>query len=340
MSSPILIWGAGAIGGVIGAKLSQSGLDITLVDVHTGHVAAIRDPEKGLRITGPVSPITVSMSAFTPEELVGSWQRIILAVKAQYTEEACHQIMPYLRDDGFVASFQNGLCEDIVGRILGPERVIGAFVNFGADWVQPGEILYGNRGAIAIGETDGQITQRVRDLHADIQLFEPEAVLTTNIDGFLWGKLAYGSMLFAQAVGQQGIAECLERPDLLGLWRRLIGEIVRIAHAAGVEVVGFDGFDPNAFAAGASEQDAKRCIAAMVAFNRPNAKTHSGVWRDLVVRKRPVEMDMLKGPAEEGRRRNIPCPILDRLIVMIDQIERGGRVNDDQNLSELAKCLV
>ena len=83
MAERILIWGAGAIGGSVGAWLKRAGHDITFVDVVPEHVAAIRDG--GLRITGPVEQFVVTAPAFTADELAGTWQRIFLAVKAQHT---------------------------------------------------------------------------------------------------------------------------------------------------------------------------------------------------------------------------------------------------------------
>ena len=66
MAAPILIWGAGAIGGSAGAWLKRAGHDVTFVDVVPEHVAAIRDPSQGLRITGPVEEFGVTAPAFTP----------------------------------------------------------------------------------------------------------------------------------------------------------------------------------------------------------------------------------------------------------------------------------
>ena len=77
---------------------------------------------------------------------------------------------------------------------------MGCFVNFGADWLGPGEILFGNRGAVVVGEIDGSVRERTRQMHRHLSLFEPNAVLTDNIWGYLWGKLAYGAMLFATAL--------------------------------------------------------------------------------------------------------------------------------------------
>jgi 2-dehydropantoate 2-reductase len=336
MSEPVLIWGAGAIGGTFGAALAHAGRDVTFVDVVEDHVAAIRDPARGLRITGPVAEMTVTAPAFTPAELQGTWKRIYLAVKAHHTEEAARALAPHLAPDGHVVSLQNGLCEGIIASIVGAERTVGAFINFGADWIGPGEILYGNRAAFVVGELDGRITDRAKSIQAEARIFEPDAIVTDDIAAYLWGKLAYGSLLFAQAVGDLGIADCLARPELLPLWRSLAGEVLQVARAEGVSPLGFNGFDPAAFAEGATEEQARRSVEAMVAFNRPNAKTHSGVWRDLAVRKRRTEVDAQIAPiAALGAKHGIPCPTVEGLVELIHQIEDGKRPLSDANLLEI-----
>ncbi|MEZ0604170.1 ketopantoate reductase family protein [Paraburkholderia sp. IW21] len=336
MEQAILIWGAGAIGGTIGAYLARAGQAVTFVDVVPAHVEAIRDPSRGLRITGPVDSFVVNAPAFLPEELVGTFDRIYLAVKAQDTERACRALAPHLAANGYVVSLQNGLCERLIAQIVGPERTVGAFVNFGADWIEPGEILYGNRGAVVVGEIDGALTPRAHALHATLRAFEPDAILSEDIWSYLWGKLGYGSLLFAQAVGQLGIADCLGRGELLALWRSLAGEAMQVAQAEGVNPRGFNGFDPAAFQRGATEQQARASVAAMVDFNRPNAKTHSGVWRDLAIRKRRTEVDMQIAPVVAiGRTHGIECAKLDALVRMIHEIEDGARPLSDSNLNEL-----
>ena len=117
----------------------------------------------------------------------------------------------------------------IIQRIVGRDRTIGAFINFGADWMAPGEIMFGNRGAVVLGELDGAMTPRLAALHAVMRDFEPDAITTPDIWSYLWGKLGYGAMLFAQALGQKGIADCLARPELLPLWRRLGEEAIVVA---------------------------------------------------------------------------------------------------------------
>jgi 2-dehydropantoate 2-reductase len=337
MAEPILIWGAGAIGGSAGAWLKRAGHGVTFVDVVPDHVAAIRDPSHGLRIIGPVEQFSVTAPAFMPTELSGTWRHIFLAVKAQHTEEATRTLLPFLADDGYVLSLQNGLNENIIAGIVGRRRTIGAFINYGADWMAPGEIKFGNRGAVVLGELDGAITPRLQALHALLRDFEPDAITTPDIWAYLWGKLGYGAMLFAQALGEAGIADCLARPELLALWRQLGEEAIRVALAEGVQPRGFNGFAVDAFRPGASEAASRASVAAMVAFNRGSAKTHSGVWRDLWVRRRNTEVDVQIAPiAEHGARHGIDCPATRRLVALVHEAEAGRLPMSDDNLLLLA----
>src|SRR4051812_21342131 len=229
MAEPILIWGAGAIGGTAGAYLVRAGHAVHFVDVVADHVAAIRDPAHGLVIEGPVDNFTVTAPAFTPAEVRGTYSRIFLAVKSQHTETACRALLPHLARDGYVLSLQNGLCEKLIAPITGASRTMGAFINYGADWHAPGRIVYGNRGPVVLGEIDGAETPRLAALHAVMRDFEPDAIMTREIWGYLWGKLGYVSLLFAQALGEKGIADCLDRAELVPLFRRLTGEVMRVA---------------------------------------------------------------------------------------------------------------
>jgi len=329
----VLVWGAGAIGGTVGAYLARAGHDVTFVDIVPEHVAVIRGP--GLHVHGPVEDFTVQAPALLPEEVSGAWDKVFLCVKAHHTAEACQALLPHLAADGYVLSLQNGLCETIIAGIAGAGRTMGAFVNFGADWMGPGSILYGNRGAVVLGEINGADTPRLRHLHTLMRDFEPDAITTPDIWSYLWGKLGYGAMLFAQALGDASIADCLARPELLPAWRALGGEAVAVALAEGVQPRGFNGFDPAAFRPGAAEAEAAASVAAMVAFNRPSAKTHSGVWRDVAVRRRRTEVDVQIAPIVEiGAKHGVPCPTIARLVALIHEVE-AGRPQSDALLLEL-----
>ncbi len=324
VKEPLLIWGAGAIGGVIGAYLARAGEPVLLVDVAEEHVKACRTT--GLSITGPVEQFRTPIPAVTPAELAGTYCRIVLAVKAQATEAATHALRPHLAEDGFVLSAQNGLNERTIASIVGPERTMGAFVNFGADWLSPGEILFGNCGAVVVGEIDGPPRERTREMHRLLCLFEPGAILTDDIWAYLWGKLGYGAMLFATALTHDTMTECFEDPARIPTLIELAREVMAVAAAEGVSPLGFNGFDPAAFAPSADDAAARRSVAALAEFNRHSAKPRTGVWRDLAVRKRRTEADpQLTVISEIARSYGIAMPRLDRLVELIKEIEDGRR---------------
>ncbi len=370
---PILIWGAGAIGGCLGAYWTRAGVTVLMVDIVAEHVKACRD--SGLAITGPVDDFVAVVPAFTPGELQQqSRQRyrcIVLAVKAHATEAALDQLLPYLADDGFVLSAQNGLNGIAIARRAGAGRTMGCFVNFGADWHGPGKILYGNRGAVVVGEIDGSIRDRTREMHRLLALFEPQAELTDNIDGYLWGKLAYGAMLFATALTPDSMAQNFADPCRMPVLEAMGCEVMAVAAARNVRPVGFgdtaggaaddaagdaagalagglaagaggtahssgDGFDPRAFLPLGSAAAKRRNLAWLADYTAHSAKTHSGIWRDLAVRKRKTEVDAQIGVIVSlGQAAGIATPTLARLVTLIHDIEDGRRIQS----RETFKCL-
>lgn len=334
MRDPILIWGAGAIGGTLGAYWARAGEDVMMVDIVPEHVQACRT--SGLSISGPVETFTQVVPSLTPDELEGRFSRIVLAVKAQATEAAAETLAPHLTDDGYVLSAQNGLNELTIAGIIGEDRTMGAFVNFGADWHGPGDILFGNRGAVVVGEVDGSVRDRTRDMHRLLSIFEPDAVLTPDIWSYLWGKLGYGAMLFATALTPQSMTENFADPARVPAFVTLGREVMAVATARGVTPTGFNGFDPEAFMADAGDADARACIARLANFNSTTAKTHSGIWRDLAVRKRRTEVDPQIGIiCELGQVAGVPTPALDAVKQLINDIEAGRRKQSVETFQEL-----
>ena len=307
----ITIIGSGAIGGTLGAHMIRAGHEITLCDADEAHVAAIR--EHGLIIEGPVSEFTVAAHAITPRELPDRVEHAIVAVKSLHTRAAAELLRDRLAPDGYALTVQNGLTADILIEAVGRDRVLSSFVNFGADVMAPGRIMQGNVATFRVGELDGgRITPRVLDLVGAL----PYAKATDNVLGFLWGKEAYGAMLWAGAVSDLTIAEHLEDPRYRPLMIAIAGEVLA---QAPVKVESFDGFDPD---------DLEGSLGRLAEFNRNSAKKYSGIYRDLVVRKRKTEIDEVL--------RDINGPIFAKVAAMIHDIEEGRRVNERANLDELA----
>ena len=338
MTEPVLIWGAGAIGGILGAYWARAGVPVLMVDIVEDHVTACTS--SGLCIEGPVEEFTQVVPCVLPDQLEGIYSRIVLAVKAQATESAMKQLLPHLAADGFVLSAQNGLNEHVIADHAGAERTMGAFVNYGADWIGPGRILFGNRGAVVVGEIDGNVQERTRDMHALLQIFEPNAVLTHDIWAYLWGKLGYGAMLFATALTSDSMtanfADPTRGPALMGLAR----EVMRTAVAEEVDPKPFNGFEPAAFMPGAGDAAALKSLADLAEFNAKTAKTHTGIYRDLAVRKRKTEVDPQVGAvAQIAAGHGIDAPLLNRLVELIHDIEDGRREMSSDTFHELTKVL-
>ena len=307
----LTIIGAGAIGGTIGAHMIRSGHDIVLCDTDVEHVAAIN--RDGLTIEGPIEEFTVAATAITPDQLPAQMEHVAVAVKSHHTVNAAALLRGRLAPGGYAVSFQNGLTADILAEAVGRENLLVSFVNFGADVMAPGRIMQGNIATFRVGEPEGsQITPRVVELVAAL----PYAEATDNIMGYLWGKEAYGAMLYAGAVSDLSIADSLEDPRYRQLMMAIAAEVLE---QSPVRTEGFDGFDP---------EDLEGSLDRLVAFNRRSAKSHSGIYRDLMVRHRKTEVDDLL--------RDLKGPLTNYVGELIHAIERGERTCEVANLDLLA----
>jgi len=331
-SKPVLIWGAGAIGGVIAAYLARAGFPTIAVDASEAHVQAMQ--RDGIRISGPVDEFTQPVPAYTPDTITGQYDIIMLSVKAQHTQAAVEQLLPHLSPNGVVLSLQNGLNELRIAQMVGKQRSLCGFVNFAADYIEPGHILYGNAGALMIGEHDKGITPRLQTLETMLRHYHPDVSAVEDIWAYKWGKLAYGSLLFLTAVSDETIADSVCCHAFAPAFALLVSEVLSVARAAGVAPLGFDGFSPEAFASG--NADAVRAsLDAIGKHYRHSAKQRSGVYRDLAVRKRKTEIDSQIGEIPRiAQTLGMATPVTDLLIQYIHEIEDGTRSMKRDNLAE------
>jgi 2-dehydropantoate 2-reductase len=135
----------------------------------------------------------------------------------------------------------------------------------------------------------------------------------------------------------ESIADVLAMPEFRDLYIALARESLAVAAARGVTPEAFDGFDPRAYLPGAPLGAAEASLDALVAHNRKSAKTHSGIWRDLAVRKRPTEVDAQLGIVVRlGREANVATPLTARVVELIHDIEAGRREQSLETLARLA----
>jgi 2-dehydropantoate 2-reductase len=331
---PITVVGAGAIGGTTGAWLTDAGYDVTLVDVVPEHVRAMN--EHGLRITGLRGERVFAVRAILGSELRGPLGATILCVKGHFTEGAMQQIGPLLAPDGFVLSLQNGLNEEIIARAVGPERTVGAFVHFGADYIEPGLIQLGNEHTIFIGELDGQITPRAEALRDMLSHVMP-AEVTQNLWGFMWGKLTYGAMAFVISCVDATVPEVVDDPLGRQLCRIASQEAYLVAKTQADELEWIGEFNPNAFAPG-EDAAADAALLEMANALRGGVKQHMGIWRDLKIKKRKTEVDMqIAVIVRIGAEHGIPTPVNAAVLDTIHAIEDGKLGMEWSNLTAIAQ---
>jgi 2-dehydropantoate 2-reductase len=333
---PITVYGAGAIGGITGAALARAGHDVLLVDSAAAHVDAIN--AAGLTVERDGAATTTMVRAVTPSGLGPSVDLVLLAVKSQHTKDALAELTPRLSATGVIVSLQNGLSEEQIAQAVGSQRTLGCLVNWAADWVAPGRIVHGGHGAFVLGELDGRLSPRVREVAALLGTVEPTQV-TDNVMGYKWAKLIYASLLFATAVVDAHVYDVLERsPAVQRALCGLVGEGLTVADKAGIRIDPFDEFDPAWYRAALHGDEAalNHAMATAAAHYRGNTKTKTGVWRDLAVRRRKTEVDGLLGVlARKGEALGVPTPLIRRLIDIIQDLEEGRRRMDWANLDPL-----
>src|ERR1700722_18564614 len=306
-----LVLGCGAIGGTIAAGLVRDGHDVLVCDADPAVVAAIN--ADGLRVEGPVERFTARPQAIGPDDLPARIDfPVLVACKQHHTPAAAALLAGRLAGEAFVVSLQNGLPSAALAAAAGPGGVVQACVNFGADVTAPGVVLRGNRGTFKLGEIDGTPSARVAALAADIA----DAEATTQVMGYVWGKEAYGAMLFATAVSDLAIHEAFDDPAYHPLLLAVAREVLA---QAPVRPLPLDGFDPD---------DLEGSLARLADFNRRSAKSHSGIYRDLMVRRRKTETEAILGPLRGF--------LIRRTAELIAAIEAGARTCNQENLDLLA----
>jgi 2-dehydropantoate 2-reductase len=325
------VFGAGAIGGTVGAYMVRGGESVLFVDKDVEHVRAMQ--QRGLTIRGFDESFTVPVDATTPDGLPDRLDTVLLACKAPATEDAVRSFADRLAPDGCVVSLQNGLNELVISRLVGEPRTVGAFVNFSADYLEPGLIHFAGRGAFWLGELNGSLTPRLTELQRALGHWGNVQV-TDNIWGYLWGKQAYGAMLFATALTNDTMAEAIDGHRAVMV--ALANEVLHVAAALGIQPLGFDGFEPSVVASGDPAAIAAS-FDRMIVLRRGDEKTHSGVWRDLAVRKRRTEVDAHFQPiVAHAQELGLEVPLLRRMIEMIHEVEEARRPFSPANLDELA----
>ncbi|QRV16350.1 2-dehydropantoate 2-reductase [Haloterrigena salifodinae] len=231
------VFGAGGVGGYLGARLADAGHEVHLI-ARGDHLEALRTD--GLRLESVAGETTIELPATDDPGEIGPCDYVLFCVKAYDTRDAAGDLEPLFGEETAVVSFQNGVDnERWLAEEIGDERVVGGVAYIFSTIGEPGVVEHtGGPARFVYGELDGRRTDRIEAL--DDALSESEgvdAVLADDVRIELWRKFAF---ICAQAgmtaATRLPVGEIRDTDASWAMYRRLIEEVCTVARAEGVEL--------------------------------------------------------------------------------------------------------
>ena len=250
------MFGAGAIGGLVGARLAQNGVDVSLI-ARGPHLAAMR--ERGLRCSGidPDDDFTVQLPATDDPAELGVQDVVFVGLKAHSAAEAAGTMTPLLGPDtvvvpavnGFPWWYFHGFGDPYEGHqvhavdpggaqwnAIGPDRVVGCVVYPAADLPAPGHVRHTEGYRMLVGEPDGAVSDRARVIGRMLTEGGFRAPVRRNLRSDVWMKL-WGNLAFnpVSAITGGTLEELAADPAVRSVIRAMMQEGEQVANALGVK---------------------------------------------------------------------------------------------------------
>lgn len=291
----------------MGAALAEAGSEVWLVNRNRAHVDAIN--AHGLRVRSDDGERTVRVGAAVDCAGVPPVDLLIVLVKSFDTRRAIEAALPAIGTDTIVMSLQNGLGhEDVIGEVVGRQRLLAGKTYVGGQILAPGVVLSGTRGKdTIIGELDGRITDRVRSVAAEFNRAGLATTVSGNIIGTIWDKLLVNVATGAlSGITRLPYGKLYSVPEVEAAAIAAVTEAMAVARAAGIALSFTDPREPWLRAGKGLPFDFKASI--LQSLERGSV----------------TEIDFINGSVvREGRRHGVPTPVNDTLVACIKGIERG-----------------
>jgi len=249
----IVIAGAGAIGGYIGARLARSGADVVLF-ARGPHLRAMHD--RGLKIISPDGDFEVKPQVTGDLATIGPADVVILGVKAHSLTSLAPQLRPLFGHDTVVVSTQNGIPwwyfqshggaleglrlervdpGGVIASSIEPRRVVGSLAYFATDIVEPGVIRHIEGNKISFGEPDGTKSERLRIVAEPLIAAGFRCPITARFRHEVWVKLL-GNVAFNPVSAMTGgtLEELVRHPDVSATIRQIMTETEAVAGKLGI----------------------------------------------------------------------------------------------------------
>ncbi|MFO1038571.1 MAG: 2-dehydropantoate 2-reductase [Geminicoccaceae bacterium] len=312
----LCVYGAGAIGGLLAARLARAGADVSLV-ARGPHLAAIRN--RGLTLCTDSENFTTHPRASADPADLGPQDAVIVTLKAMQVPAAVPAMRKLFGPDTTVVMAVNGVpwwyfyrlpgplqdrrltCVDpgdVQWTGIGPERVVGCVVYPAAEVVEPGVVQLVEGDRFTLGEPSGERTPRVTELSETLIAAGFKAPIRPRIRDEIWVKL-WGNLSFnpISALTLATLDTICADPGTRAVARSMMLEAQAVAERLGVTFpISVDKRIDGAAAIGAHK---------------------TSMLQDLE-RGRPLELDALVGAvAELGRLVELPTPTIDTVLSLL-----------------------
>jgi len=241
----ILIAGAGAIGGYMGARLARAGEDVTLF-ARGAHLNAMR--ERGLRIISAEGDFEARPTLIDSLTNAGTFDVIIVGVKAHALTSLAPALKPLIRPATTVVSTQNGIpwwyCNlesvdpgGIIAASIDSSRVVGSIVYLGTEITEPGVIRHMEGNRVTLGEPDGTRSERCRAIAEALIRAGLRCPVTTRIRHEIWVKLL-GNVAFnpLSALTRATLAQMARDTGVRSIVVSIMTEVSAVANRLGIEL--------------------------------------------------------------------------------------------------------
>jgi len=251
----IVIAGAGAIGGYIGARLARAGADVTLF-ARGPHLQAMRD--HGLRVEGAEESFEVRPQVTGSLESIGAADVVFLGVKAHSLTDLAPRLAPLFHDDTVVVSTQNGIPwwyfqrhggelegltlervdpGGVIATAIEARRVIGSIAYFATEIEKPGVVRHIEGNRISFGEPDGTKSERCTRVAQALIAAGLRCPVSTRFRQEIWVKLL-GNIAFNPISALTGgtLVRIATHPETSALVRDVMKETEAVAQRLGLEL--------------------------------------------------------------------------------------------------------
>lgn len=318
-----LVYGAGAVGSVLGGMLSVHKHDVCLVgrDAHIDAITA-----GGLRIkstTGEYVAHPAACKSITEANAAGAGC-VVLAVKAQDLPATLDTVAPVVRNDVPVLCVQNGIgSEEAAAKRMA--CVYGAVIRMTCSMVQPGHVSFQTGGRVIVGRYPRGTDAVARSLAAAITEAGFDSVVSKDIMADKWLKVAVNvqSVFHAVIDGRDH-----DTNEFQALKVGILEETRRVFKAAKIRAKCCDGRDPSI------EEMIETLRKPRARRSEHGVKVRNSVWQDLYLKRRAIEADFIHGPVIAlGREHNVPTPYNHAALEIATRAHREGLGPESLRLS-------